>query len=327
MSLSQTRMPMSQSASNAHTLHENDGNDNDGNDDNNHTRNQSAGVKSLWEEFTARRYTCSRHPRQHWRGIVAEFLGTLIFVYFVAGSVVVPDNVQPDAQGGGFSVLQAQTLLTAFVQGLSIAVLVATMSGISGGHINPAVTLCLVVSNAWPLLIGICYILAQVCGAMCGAGLFLASVGDRFAGSLGTTLPAPFISEGRAFLIEFMITSLLLWTVLATAADEQNGKGQLAPLPIGFAVLVGVLVGKPLTGGSMNPARSFGPALVSDTWHAQWVYWAAPLTSSIVVGILYKLLFFSFSRGKHHRHHSHRRNLSFSMDHHKPTDETDIEAQ
>ncbi|KAJ3049664.1 hypothetical protein HK097_009371 [Rhizophlyctis rosea] len=140
--------------------------------------------------------------------------------------------------------------------------------------------------------VGIYYIIAQVVGAIAGAALFQAVVGMKEGQTLGYTLPTT-SNFGQAFLMEFMITSLLIFTVLGTAIHPGASVKPLAPIPIGFAVVVGVIIAGGVTGGSMNPARSFGPAVVSNTWKGHWVYWAAPILAAIVVALLYKLIFLS----------------------------------
>ncbi|KAJ3031706.1 hypothetical protein HDV00_008207 [Rhizophlyctis rosea] len=111
-------------------------------------------------------------------------------------------------------------------------------------------------------------------------------------GTLGSTVRS-FPTAGQTFLMEFMITSMLMFTVLGTALHSDADFKPLAPIPIGFSVTAGVLIAGLVTGGSMNPARSFGPAVISGTWTQHWIYWVAPFLSAFVVGILYKLLFLS----------------------------------
>ncbi|KAJ3053871.1 hypothetical protein HK097_003204 [Rhizophlyctis rosea] len=148
----------------------------------------------------------------------------------------------------------------------------------------------MVIRNFDPVT-GLAYIIAQFLGGLVGAGLAKAVFGG-LAGNLGSTVRS-FPSTGQAFLMEFMITSMLMFTVLGTALHSDDDFKPLAPIPIGFSVTAGVLIAGLVTGGSMNPARSFGPAAVSQTWTLHWIYWIAPFLAAIVSGLLYKLLFLS----------------------------------
>ncbi|KAJ3034946.1 Aquaporin-4 [Rhizophlyctis rosea] len=185
----------------------------------------------------------------------------------------------------------SSVLLAALAQGFTITALVAICGKISGGHINPAVTLCLVIVRNFAPVTGILYIIAQIFGGILGAAIWLGTAGDH-AVTLGATVKT-FPSPGQAFLLEFVITSMLMFTVLGTALHSDADFKPLAPIPIGFSITAGVLIAGLVTGGSMNPARSFGPAIVSNTWTLHWIYWIAPFSSATIVGISYKLLFLS----------------------------------
>ncbi|KAJ3281802.1 hypothetical protein HK104_011271 [Borealophlyctis nickersoniae] len=186
----------------------------------------------------------------------------------------------------------AAIVLAGLAQGLTIMSLVAILGKISGGHINPAITLCLMVVRSIDFLTGLYYIIFQFVGAVAGAALFQAVVGYQAARTMGSTTPVG-VTDGQAFLMEFMISSMLMFAVLGTALHSESAVKPLAPIPIGFTVTAGVLIGGLVSGGSMNPARTFGPAVISNTWTANWLYWIAPFTAALVVGILYKLIFLS----------------------------------
>ena len=216
-----------------------------------------------------------------WRRVLAEFIGTTLFVYVVSASAVIPAAYLSSDPATG-------DLITAFIQGLGLAAIVAIFAGISGGHFNPAITLTLTITRALSPILCIAYMLAQIVGAILGAAILKGSVGNPE--TLGATTLQNGITNGQGFLMEFMITNILLFVVVATTADEDNALF-LAPIPIGFAVLVGVLIAKTLTGGSMNPARAFGPSVVSGVWTNHWIYWVAPLCSAIFVGVIFKSIF------------------------------------
>ncbi|KAI8590766.1 aquaporin-like protein [Geranomyces variabilis] len=244
--------------------------------------------------FVAKDISGPKVPRPRFaRAVGAEFLGTMFFVFAVAGSVVIPANL--GLTSGGAADKAASLLVTAFTQGLALAAMISATGPMSGGHLNPAVTTSLMVVRTIPIARGFAYIGAQFLGAMCGAGIFKAVIGVDETGTLGATVPQ--VGSGQAWGMEFMITAVLIYTVLGTAVHGgANGIVKaLAPLPIGFAVIAGVLIGGTVTGGSMNPARSFGPAVASGTWTRHWLYWLAPLSAALIVGLVYKAFFLSTS--------------------------------
>jgi len=223
-----------------------------------------------------------------WRAVLAELIGTLLFVFVGAGSVVVVTGVI------GVSPLDDAAALTviALAHGLAIAVVVAGTAKISGGHVNPAVTFGAVITGRLKLSTGVLYVGAQLAGAVIGALLLKAAVVGDVEGNLGAhalNLGA-LDGEGAGVLVEAVLTFVLVFTVFATAIDRR-GMGNLAPIAIGLAILIDHLVGVPLTGASMNPARSFGPALVADAWDNHWVYWVGPLAGGGIAALVYYLTF------------------------------------
>lgn len=218
------------------------------------------------------------------RKLVAEFLGTLFFLYAVSASTVVPTIYFPDSPA-------VSVMITALIQGFTLVAIVSTYDSVSGSHLNPAITFTLILIRAISPIVGLLYIIAQLVGAILGCALFALSIGDWNAINMGV----PFVNEklnvGNAFLVEFFITTILLLVVLSTARDLKKASLALAPIPIGYSVFVGVLIAKILTGGSMNPARAFAPALLSSSWRHHWLYWAAPAASSLVTAATYRFVF------------------------------------
>src|SRR5204863_5761570 len=208
------------------------------------------------------------------RGI-AEFVGTFTLIFIGAGSILtlttlfLPAISGPQAQGvyGGLTLVAV-----AFAHGLAIAVMASAVGHISGGHFNPAVTLGFVVTRRMsPRLAGL-YWFAQLGGAALAA-LLLRWIYPKTAVD-GAKLGAPqlrFISSGAGFVLELILTFFLVWVVFATAADERGTFKSIAGLAIGLTVSMGTLVGNVLTGGAMNPARAFGPFLVQNPWHHDWI--------------------------------------------------------
>ncbi len=223
-----------------------------------------------------------------WRAVLAELIGTLLFVFVGAGAVVVVTGVIGVAPIDDAAALTA----IALAHGLAIALLVAGTARISGGHINPAVTFGAVITGRMKLSTGVLYVGAQLGGAIIGALLLEAAVVGEVEGNLGAhSLNLNVLDgEGAGVLVEAVLTFVLVFTVFATAIDPR-GLANLAPIAIGLAVLVDHLVGVPLTGASMNPARSFGPALVADVWDNHWVYWLGPLAGGGIAALTYYLTF------------------------------------
>ncbi len=219
-----------------------------------------------------------------WQAVLAELIATALFVFVGAGTVVVIGGVR-DAGG---------LVAVALAHGLAIALLVAAIARISGGHINPAVTFGAVITGRMKLSTGILYVAAQLAGAVIGALLLSAALVDEI--EIQTNLGAHTLNldvldgEEAGVLVEAVLTFVLVFAVFATAMDPR-GMANLAPIAIGLAVLVDHLVGLPLTGASMNPARSFGPALVADAWSDHWVYWLGPLSGGGLAALFYYLTF------------------------------------
>lgn len=241
-------------------------------------------MKQLPQQFT--RKSVDTILAKRWQRVIAEFLGSVFFIYAVSSSVVIPLAYLGANPG-------VAALVTAFIQGLALVAVISIFSGISGCHVNPAITLTCIFIRRISIVVGVLYVLAQLLGAIVGAALFRASVYDWREGSLSATTVGPGVSIGQAFLIEFMITSLLLFVVVSTSNDSRKGLYILSPIPIGFSVIVGVLIAKTLTGASMNPARSFGPAVVAGVWTNHWLYWVAPLTSALFVSLVYEIIMHS----------------------------------
>lgn len=165
--------------------------------------------------------------------------------------------------------------------GMSIMVLVYSLGHISGAHLNPAITLSLVISGHTSIIHGVFYVLAQVLGSIMGALLLWGGLpGGRDTG-LGANSLSPGITAGTAVLTEAVCTALLCFAVHMTLCDRRNKISPMAPLVIGFAVFLSHCVLIPIDGCSINPARSLGPAIVATRWHNFWVFVVGPFTGSI----------------------------------------------
>jgi MIP family channel proteins len=225
---------------------------------------------------------------------IAEFVGTLALVFVGAGAVTVLIGL------GGLN--GAALLGVGLAFGLVLAIMVSNLGHISGGHFNPAVTLSVWVTGKIETGRALVYVLAQLVGATAGAGLLRLALPEALwkrtflgattvAHQLGSGIS---ISNGRAVLIEAILTFFLVFTVFATAVDDRGVFKSVAGLPIGLVLTFDILVGGALTGASMNPARSFGPALVAAKWTDFWVYILGPVTGGIIAGALYWLVFLRY---------------------------------
>jgi aquaporin TIP len=214
------------------------------------------------------------------RPLTAEFIGTLLFVFLGAGSVVAFGSAPPNVTIGALGV--------ALAHGVGLAILVSMTMNISGGHLNPAVTTALWIANKITGKRALEYILAQLLGALAGAAL-VKGVLPRAAVmfSLGGT---PHLAADVTFLqgvwIEAVLTFVLVSAVFGTVVSPEAPK--IAGFGIGLAVFVDALVGGSLTGAVMNPARAFGPALITFNLNGQAVYWIGPLLGAAVAGALWK---------------------------------------
>jgi len=221
---------------------------------------------------------------EHSRALIAEIAGTFLFFVIGAGAIVTQTFI--GSPPGGL-------LAVAFAHGLALALAVSVFGAISGGHFNPAVTFGLAVAGKHPWPRVLTYWAAQLIGALL-AGLVLQSFFNHSlaaadASHLGTPSLAPGMGAGQAILIEAVLTVFLLWAVFGTAVSPNAPK--IAGFGIGLIVTADILVGGPLTGAAMNPARWFGPAVVSrflDNWY---VYWIGPLIGAGLAGLSYKYVF------------------------------------
>ena len=220
--------------------------------------------------------------RAAWQAALAELIATLLFVFLGAGAAV------STAMVGGEAMTPERLIAIALAHGLAIAVLVAATARVSGGHINPAVTVAAVVTRKIGLAKGVMYVVGQLVGAVAGAYLLVAVIPEASQGSLGAH--ALGVDVGPGLVVEMVLTFALVFVIFATAMDP-GGPAHLAPFAIGITVMVDLFIGVPLTGASMNPARSFGPALAAGEWADHWVYWVGPIVGAIVAAVLYEVVY------------------------------------
>jgi aquaporin TIP len=212
------------------------------------------------------------------RRSLAELLGTFALVFIGVASVA--SKFFPDASYGILGV--------ALAHGLVMAVMVTAVMGISGGHLNPAVTLGLLAARRTDLRSAGAYIVAQLLGAVLAALLIkvVYPLGVVRPMSLGTPAIANSIQFHQAIVLEGVMAFFLVSAVFGTCVNPAAPR--LGGLGIGLALMFDVLVGGPLTGAAVNPARAFGPALVSGQWVAHAVYWVGPIAGGVLAALLWE---------------------------------------
>lgn len=226
------------------------------------------------------------------KAALAEFISTLIFVFAGEGSGMAFAKLTSDA-----STTPAGLVAVALAHGLGLFVAVAVGANISGGHVNPAVTFGALVGGHITLLRGILYWIAQLLGATVACLLLKYTTGGLTTSAFSLSSG---VGVGNAVVFEIVMTFGLVYTVYATAVDPKKGTlGTIAPICIGFIVGANILAGGAFDGASMNPARAFGPALVSWTWEHHWIYWVGPLVGGGLAGVIYEL--FMISEPTHER--------------------------
>jgi MIP family channel proteins len=208
------------------------------------------------------------------RRLAAEFVGTFALVFAGCGAVMVDAKTHALGHVG-----------VAITFGLVIMAMIYAVGHVSGAHFNPAVSFGFALSRhfPWPRLLG--YWSAQLLGAICAAAILRGSLGN--IAHTGATLPSG--SQGQSFLWELVLTFFLMFVIMAVATDTR-AVGEAAAIAIGGTVGLDAMFGGPVSGASMNPARSIGPALISGDLHALWLYVLAPLAGAAVGALVYQFV-------------------------------------
>lgn len=210
------------------------------------------------------------------RRALAEAIATFALVFAGCGAIVANDRFHGSLGAVGVSL----------TFGLIIMVMVYATGHLSGAHINPAVTLAFTLTRHFAARDAIAYIAAQLLGATVGALLLLVLWPDQPA-ALGATVPH--VAAGSALVYEAVLTGFLMFVIMAVATDTR-AVGAAAAIAIGGTVALDALFGGPVTGASMNPARSFGPALASGQWHELWIYVVGPVAGAAIGGVSYQVV-------------------------------------
>src|SRR5437764_5196549 len=229
------------------------------------------------------------------RGI-AEFVGTFTLIFIGAGSILalttlfLPAINSTQAQGvyGGLTLVAV-----ALAHGLAIAVMVSAVGHISGGHFNPAITLGFLVTRRIAPSLAVVYWSMQFAAATAAAALlrWLYAPEPRRLTHLGAPALGSGVDHWQGLVIELVLTFFLVWVVFATAADPGGTFKSIAGLAIGLTITLDILMGGPLTGAAVNPARAFGPELLSRTWSDAWIWYVGPFVGGARAALAYDFLY------------------------------------
>ncbi len=215
---------------------------------------------------------------ENWNKYLAEAVASFALVFIAAGVVLA------NAQTGG----SLGTVGIALATGLTLAAVMYSAWHISGAHVNPAVTVALWTTGHIKLAQAAAYIASQLIGAIVAA-LFLKVIFGGIVSPqyfLGDTTLAAGVTSGMGILVEAILTFFLVWTFFATMVDKKATSG-FGALAVGLVLAVGIMFAGGITMGALNPARSFGPALITSHWSGHYVYWVGPIVGGLVAGFVY----------------------------------------
>jgi len=217
-----------------------------------------------------------------WRAVAAEFFGMVLFLLCVT-TVAIPWQVGNSYVEIGIGI------------GLAITTIAVMIGHVSGGHLNPAVSVGLVVGGRTPIIRGLFYIIAQVVGGVVGTALTYACTpkAARDMNNLGVTALGPNVKPEQGFGLELLFTFILVFFVLAITDPIKKMENFGICLGIGICIWVCHVCLIPFTGCGINPARSFGPAVVMNKWDNHWVYWVGPIVGGLLAPIIYNFIFYA----------------------------------
>jgi len=215
------------------------------------------------------------------RQCLAEFIGTFFLCF--AGIATILSTYAPLESGAGIVGI-------ALAHGLAIAIGVSVFGGVSGAHFNPAVTCSMMATGRIQPPMAVAYIVSQCLASVLAAFLCTIIFAPEAVESANLGIPLPSdagLSPGIVILVEFILTFLLVTAIFGTAVDERGMTLNIGGLAIGLTVTINILAGGEVTGASMNPARSFGPALIHGDFSLHWYYWLGPVLGGVVAALIY----------------------------------------
>ena len=224
--------------------------------------------------------------RNAWNAVIAEIGGTFLFFFVGIGAIAMLDRA---ASGGAAVDPAAGLVVVALAHGVVLAVLVSALGVVSGAHFNPAVTFGVWLAGQIPSRRAAAYVIAQLIGAILAALAVRIVIPASISPGLGTPALGSGIDPLGGVIVETVLTVILLTAVFGTAIDPRAPK--VGGLAIGFAVAADILMGGPLTGAAMNPARWFGPAAVTGQWDNNYVWIIGPLLGAAIAAAAYRYLF------------------------------------
>lgn len=246
----------------------------------------AAGAPTLRSQLHASNVIPEETLAEWVRPLMAEFIGPFALVFMGAGSILTTEAFGLKGPG--------QIVAVALAHGLGIGLMIAAAGHISGGVYNPAISVGLWVAGKLSTAKTAAYILAQLAGAVVAAlalrYIFQSELSDQL--HLGTPTIAKageaafIVGRARGFVTEVVLTFFLMYVIYGSAVDRRGPTG-IAPLAIGLTITMDILMGGPLTGAAMNPARAFGPALVANFWADHWIYWVGPIIGASLAAALF----------------------------------------
>ncbi|XP_074656213.1 aquaporin AQPAe.a-like [Tubulanus polymorphus] len=226
---------------------------------------------------------------EFWRSMVCECLGSFFYVFLTIACTLNWDDHY-----------EVSVVFKALVHGVTLTTLVQCFGHISGGHLNPAVTVAMMSSFKISPLRGLFYMFAQIGGAIAGTALIYGLVPAVFRGDMGMADVRHYVTVSQTFGIEFLTAFIFVFTFFATVDPNRPTLGS-QPLAIGIAMSMAYLTGCRYTDCLVNPVRALGPAFITNTWTSHWVFWVGPMMGGVVAGVMYEFIFDPSKRGRYAR--------------------------
>nr|QKE23198.1 aquaporin 14 [Chiloscyllium plagiosum] len=219
--------------------------------------------------------------RRFWRSVLAELVGSLVLVAVILGASAPGQEDEVPA-----------LMQVAVAAGFSAVSLIHCFGEISGAQVNPAVTLAFLCTRKLDFLQVVSYLLAQCLGAVIGSGIIYMSLPVKSASRHLVNMVSKDGNAGQALAMEIFATFQLVFTIFAVDDHRRREVGEPGSLAIALSLTAGIMAGK-ISGGSLNPARSLGPAIITGFWEHHWVYWIGPILGAVLGGISYEFFFAS----------------------------------